>query len=277
MNVFSDDTAFFSYVTDAISFEDSTINERKNVDILAHLSSVCILKYLCHRTGNSLLLTVEFSEGETVRLLKSYIEKIIKQTLIFFVPFKSMKHTFCHIEKILPLDDPIPSLVCCQDFLYPFNHNISLVSSTVTPDVTIVNILVGKKDGKFTTGHVPLITPSFSSVSTIFQYMSYMMWLSKEEVEYIKKLPVCNCVSYKGILSLLNTRDNGEEIAVIYPALDIGEVVVGRQLNGSGTVEYAQGIVSARYMSLGALVYDISFNSQNKCWKKLSCIHVRRV
>lgn len=271
----SDESVLFSYITESVSCE-SPLSSTINRNSVKHPSSFSFVKYLCYRTGRSLLFPVEYREKGKVKSLKIYLEKLTKHELIFFVPFTGRKFVYPHIKRILTLEDDVPPLVCCQDFSLPLNLNDISLSASFLEGRTIVNIIVATKDGSFTMGHVPFITPSFSSVDLVFQYMFYMMWLSNDEIQYIKNLPICICTSYKGGLSLLATKGNREEIAIIYPALGIGEIVIARQLVENGAIEYAQGIICRKYMSQGILVYDISTGSGSKSWKGISCIHVRR-
>lgn len=271
------DTAFFSYVTDSTSLEGDCINAKECEAQVKNSNNACILMYLCHRTERSLSFILNFNGNESIKSLKVFFKMLIKHELVFFVPFTHHEYLFPNVKAVLTPDDRIPPLVCCQEFFFPLSDSIFPFSSTTSGGVTVVNIIVGENDGGFNVGHAPFLAPSFSCIDSLFQFMSYMMWLSNDELEYIRTLPVCVCSSSYENLSILGSKGIKEEISVIYPALNIGDVVIGRRVLTSGIVECLQGIISQKYFSFGSLAYSISSDALNEHWEGLSCIHVRRL
>lgn len=273
----SNDAAFFSYVTDPTSIEGGCISARDCETQVKRHNYLCILMYLCHRTDRSLVFTLNFKGNESIKSLKDFFEMLVKHELVFFVPFTQDKYQFPCVKAILTLDDLVPPLVCCQEFFFSLSDSVLPLSSTTSERVTVVNVIVGEKDGGFNVGHAPFLTPSFSCIDSIYQFMSYMLWLSNDELEYIRTLPVCVCSSSYENISILGAKGINEEISVIYPALNIGDIVIGRRVLSSGVVDYLQGIISHKYISLGSLVYNILSDALNERWEGLSCIHVRRL
>lgn len=256
----------------------SQASEVRHQDESIHFQAV--IKLLDFEKGCSRVFLADCTEnaviGDVYESLRRF-EGAATANYVAYTLFSSPSGTQTHliVSKTLSLSDSIPPALFCQQLPQRCPNTLFITRTLV------VNVFVCNIDGELFVGHVPFLLPltaGESTQSTLLASVARILCLSSECERLLGNCVVLSCSSNGRHLSMDEMyRDDwrGDQIAIIYNAVDIGDIVlVGAQWHAdarSAQVPVVQGVVTRRYVQDGLMFFDIKEIDTGVVMEKLTC------
>lgn len=179
------------------------------------------------------------------------------------------------VRETLPPEAEVPGVLFCQEVFLPFHK--------LTHCWGVVNIVVLRHYGNFVSGYIPLVVhrSAMRSRETLQEHVRQLCCASPAESNYMKSQPLLDCSVSSGSVELLSFFDAcGEDqaslpqIAVVYPALTIGDLVWVEMEDRMSRRFVVQGVVKRNRQKDGILCYDVEDATTGHVLEGLTCVQV---
>ncbi|KPI85500.1 hypothetical protein ABL78_5461 [Leptomonas seymouri] len=187
----------------------------------------------------------------------------------------SGSRTHLAVSRILSLQDSIPDFLLCQRVSPEERLKRSFIRWLV------VNVFVCSGDGELFVGHVPVLVPLTAEdvgKAAVLVATARVLCLSAECEALLRNCVVVACSNNGRKLTMEGPWQDAcgaEQVAVIYNAAEVGDVVVvSAQWHSSadrGRTPIVQGVVTRRYVQDGLMLFEVKEVDTSVVMERLTC------
>ncbi|CBZ27136.1 conserved hypothetical protein [Leishmania mexicana MHOM/GT/2001/U1103] len=279
----------FAFVTSrAINCcEAAQCNDKSTADLSETLSGApqndlraAIIKVLDYDVGCSRVFCMTYPYGTRMRSVFESVADAMSASaseMVCFAPPPMAADRvlrLCAMRVLEPGDD-VPDVVFCQKAASPRRAAVALSSWL------LVNVLLCGNDGVLSVGHLPCVVQVPGVSITKDGICSSLCALLRMGVECERHLRSCVlfCCTAEGKSIVLRDpfHDGGcpSQVAIIYGAVDVGDVVLVSEALPSSAVEarpsVLQAVVVRRFAEDGVTLYDVKEVDTAVLLERLTC------
>ncbi|GET88643.1 hypothetical protein, conserved [Leishmania tarentolae] len=262
-------------------------NDESTAEGLATLSGATkhdlratIVKVLDYDTVCSRVFRMSYPHGTRIRSVCGSLADVmgasVSEMICFTPPPMPTDRVLrlCAMRVLEPGDD-VPDVLFCQKAVVPRRGAVGLASCL------LVNVLVCGNDGMLSVGHVPCVVHVADAFITKNGICSSVCALLRMGVECERQLRSCElfCCTVEGksivLRDLFYDGGHPSQVAIVYGAVDVGDVVIVSVTQPSSAVEarpsVLQAVVVRRFVEDGVTLYDVKEMDTSIVLERLTC------